>query len=220
MIVRTPQGAWSTPTSNAVWVPDGIRHDLETCGQTSLQMLYVRARRGLDVPAACRVVAVGPLLRELISRIATLPALDRRVGWHAAMAQLLMHEMLAGAHAPHELIWPEDPRIARIAAQIQANPADPRRLHELCKGQGVSPRTAQRLFPLQTGQTFDEWRTRLRFLHAIRLLAERRKVAEVSARCGYQSPSAFVAAFRRFAGVTPGEFCRARPAGAVTKSED
>jgi AraC-like DNA-binding protein len=208
LIVRTPQGAWSTPTSNAVWVPEGVRCDLEMCGQTALRMLYIRPAKQWHLPSACGVVTVSPLLRELIGRISTLSALDRRVAWHAALRQLLVHEVRHGAHAPHELIWPTDPRVARVASQLQAHPDDCRRLRELCRGQGISARTVQRLFPLQTGQTFEGWRLRLRFLHAIRLLADGRKVCSAALECGYQSPSAFVAAFRRFAGVTPREFCR------------
>jgi AraC-like DNA-binding protein len=208
LIVRTPQGAWSTPSSNAVWVPAGIRCDLEMCGPTALRMLYIRPAKQSKLPSACGVVTVSPLLRELIGRISTLSVLDRRIAWHTPLRQLLLHEVRDGAHAPNEIIWPADPRVARVAARLQAHPADRRRLRELCKGQGVSARSVQRLFPLQTGQTFEGWRLRLRFLHAIRLLADGRKVCGVASECGYQSPSAFVAAFKRFAGVTPGEFCR------------
>jgi len=191
-----------------VWVPAGVRHDLEVCGQTALQMLYVRQKKNEEVPPACRVITVGALLREVIARIASLSGLDSRVAWHASLAELLVHEVREGAHEPHELVWPTDQRVARIAALVQADPADTRLLQELCKGQGVSARTVQRLFPLQTGQTFDEWRSRFRFLHAIRLLADGRKGTDVATSCGYRSQSAFVAAFKRFAGVTPGEFCR------------
>ena len=208
MIIRTPQGAWSTPASSAVWVPAGIRADLEMAAETSLRIMYVRRARSAEVPGACRVVAVSRLLRELLERIATLSALDRRVPWHAALAQLLEHEVREGARAPLELVWPQDPRAARIAAIIQSDPADDRLLVNLCRGQGVSARTVQRLFPLQTGLTFEAWRSRLRFLHASRLLATGSKVSDVAASCGYRSPSAFVAAFRRAAGVTPGEFRR------------
>jgi transcriptional regulator GlxA family with amidase domain len=148
------------------------------------------------------------MLRELIARITTLSALDRRVPWHVALHALLLHEVLEGAQAPHELVWPTDERLARVAATLQKQPADRRRLHELCRGHGISARTVQRLFPLQTGQTFEHWRLRLRFLHAIRLLADGAKVCSVASECGYQSPSAFVAAFRQFTGVTPGAFCR------------
>src|SRR5688572_12005631 len=69
MIVRTPEGSWSTPTSNAVWVPAGLRADLETCGNTSLQMMFVRHLKGEDTPDTCRVISVSTLLREVLARI-------------------------------------------------------------------------------------------------------------------------------------------------------
>jgi AraC-like DNA-binding protein len=162
----------------------------------------------MAAPASCCAIAVSPLLREVIARVATLSALDRRVPWHASLADMVLHEVREGARTPNELVWPADERAARIAALLQGNPGDQRRLGALCRGQGVSPRTIQRLFPDQTGLTFEEWRTRLRFLHASRLLAADRKVADVAEACGYRSVSAFVAAFRRFAGVTPGALCR------------
>ncbi len=212
IIVRTPDGQWSAPSRNAVWVPSGVRAELETCTQTSLLVLYLRASNAAwsrgGLPAASRTITVGSLLRELLAQVALLSNLDRRIAWHVAIAQLLLHEVQAGALAPVELIWPTDPRAARIATRIQAHPADDRRLRELCKGQGVSVRTVQRLFPSETGLTFENWRARFRFLHAARLLAERRKVSEVASSCGYRSTSAFVAAFTRFAGMTPGKFCR------------
>jgi AraC-like DNA-binding protein len=186
-------------------------------------MLYIRDSRALwsrpSMPEGSRTIAVGSLLRELIRRIAELRALDRRVAWQVALAQLLLHEVREGAKAPHELIWPRDPRAARVAMLVQAAPADGRRLHELCRGQGVSARTAQRLFPLETGLTFENWRVRFRFLHASRLLAEGRKVSDVASSCGYRSPSAFVVAFTRQAGVTPGQFCRSsRQEASVTST--
>lgn len=208
LIVRTSQGAWSTPAANAVWTPAGMRYELEICRPTALRVLYLRSRRSARVPANCCVISVSPLLRELIVRIAALPALDRRLRWHVALNELVQLEVRAGARAPQELVWPRDPRLAEVATSIQNQPADNRPLAELCAGKGISARTAQRLFPLQTGLTFEEWRTRQRFLQATRLLSEGRKVIEVAERCGYRSPSAFVAAFRRFAGVTPGEYCR------------
>ncbi len=211
MIVRTPQGAWSTPPSNAVWVPASLGHDLEIRGHTTLRMLYVRRTRGAwgrDVPDSCRVVGVSALLREVVARIAVLPALDRRIVWHTALGALLLREVREGARQPRELVWPADERAARIAAILQRTPRDSRPLDGLCRGQGVSARTVQRLFPEQTGQSFEAWRSRLRMLHASSLLADGRKVSDVAEQCGYRSASAFVVAFRREQGVTPGEFCR------------
>jgi AraC-like DNA-binding protein len=213
ILARTPDGQWSAPARNAVWVPAGVRAELETCVETSLRVFYIRDSRAAwcrsGVVRGSRTITVGPLLREVLARIAEVSALDRRVDWHAALARLLLHEVRRGAIAPQELIWPRDARAARVAAVVQADPADQRRLRELCAGRGVSVRTVQRLFPLETGLTFEAWRTRVRFLHATRLLAEGRKVGDAAASCGYRSPSAFVTAFSRFAGMTPGRFCRA-----------
>src|SRR5262245_4383896 len=162
ILVRTRQGVWSSPASSGVWVPAGVTAGLEVCGETSLRVFYVRRTSAVwgqePTPALCCAVGVSPLLREVMHRIATLSAVDRRVDWHLQLARLLLHEVREGARAPHELVWPRDDRIARIASLVQDDPGDTRVLRELCRGQGVSVRTAQRLFPLQTGLTFDAWR--------------------------------------------------------------
>lgn len=213
ILVRTRDGHWSAPPRNAVWVPAGMHAELEVCVQTSLNVFYVRDSRAVwsrgGTPRRSQTVTASPLLRELLTRVVDLHALDRRSAWHVAIAQLLLHEVRCGAVEPVELVWPRDERVTRIAAIVQSNPADDRRLRELCRGNGVSVRTVQRLFPTETGLTFETWRARVRFLHATRLLAEGRKITDVATNCGYRSASAFVAAFSRFAGVTPGEFCRA-----------
>jgi len=212
ILVRTSEGQWSAPARNAVWVPAGVRAELETCVETGLRVFYIRASsaawcRG-GTPERSQTVTTGALLREVLARIAELSTLDRRIRWHVALAQLLVHEVRQGAIEPLELVWPRDERVARVAALVQANPADNRLLRDLSRGQGVSMRTVQRLFPVETGLTFESWRARVRFLHATRLLAEGRKVSDVAASCGYRSPSAFVTAFTHFAGMTPGQFCR------------
>jgi AraC-like DNA-binding protein len=120
---------------------------------------------------------------------------------------MLLHEVQAGAEEPIALVWPRDSRAARVAARVQADPAGAGSLQELCRGQAASARTVQRIFPLETGLTFEAWRARLRFLHASRLLAEGHKVSEVAALCGYRSASGFVVAFRRMGGCTPGRLC-------------
>lgn len=212
ILVRTSEGRWSAPARNAVWVPAGMHAELEMCVQTSLRVFYIRESRGAwsrgGTPLGSRTITIQPLLREVLARAADEHALDRRIAWHVALAQLLLHEVRCGAVEPLELLWPRDERASRVAALVLANPSDDRRLRELCQGQGASVRTVQRLFPLETGLTFEDWRARVRFLHATRLLAEGRKVSDVAGQCGYRSTSAFVSAFSRLSGMTPGQFCR------------
>jgi Helix-turn-helix domain len=52
------------------------------------------------------------------------------------------------------------------------------------------------------------WRTLLRLQAALSMLASGEPVSRVAGRVGYETPSAFVAAFRRETGQTPGTFFR------------
>nr|WP_234364837.1 AraC family transcriptional regulator [Streptomyces sp. RTd22] len=55
-----------------------------------------------------------------------------------------------------------------------------------------------------TGMSFDRWRVHVRLRAALSLLAEGQPVSRVAHAVGYATPSAFLAAFRRTVGTTPG----------------
>jgi AraC-like DNA-binding protein len=58
-------------------------------------------------------------------------------------------------------------------------------------------------FHKETGMTFGKWRQQLRLLHALKELAAGKPVTSVALEVGYESPSAFIAMFRRTLGTTP-----------------
>ena len=70
---------------------------------------------------------------------------------------------------------------------------------------GASERTLARLFVRETGLGFGEWRQRLRLLLSLDALEAGDSVTDVALAHGYESTSAFIAAFRGMFGVTPGE---------------
>src|SRR6202042_3089873 len=86
--------------------------------------------------------------------------------------------------------------------------AAPAPLAELARGAGASLRTLQRLFPTETGLTLEAWRQKARLITAVAMLSGGAPVAVTAADCGYDSPSAFINAFRRQFGVTPGRHPR------------
>ena len=51
--------------------------------------------------------------------------------------------------------------------------------------------------------TFGRWRQQLRLLHGLQMLASGAKVTSAALEAGYNSPSAFISAFRRNLGLTP-----------------
>ncbi len=67
MTVLTAAGAWVVPPQRAVWMPAGMEHAIRCATRLEMRTLYIDpavVRDGL--PAACGVVSVTPLLRELV----------------------------------------------------------------------------------------------------------------------------------------------------------
>ncbi|MFI6824814.1 helix-turn-helix domain-containing protein [Micromonospora sp. NPDC050187] len=90
-----------------------------------------------------------------------------------------------------------------VAMALAHDPGDPTRLDEWAERLHVSVKTLQRDFVREFGMSYTRLRTRLRLRASLALL-EIRPVGEVAHRIGYASPSAFVAAFAREYGYTPG----------------
>ena len=103
---------------------------------------------------------------------------------------------------------PTDPRAAAIAAALHADPADGRSLAAWGRHVGASSRTLARVISRETGMGFERWRTHLRIAAALGRLADGTSVTRVAHDVGYASTSAFVAAFRRTTGTTPGAYFR------------
>ena len=86
-----------------------------------------------------------------------------------------------------------------------ANPAGQESLDTLARRHGAGRRTVERVFRADTGISFGLWQQKARMLTAVRLLAEGRSVTDAGLDAGYTSLSAFIAAFKRTFGCTPGK---------------
>ncbi len=205
--VTTSAGAWIAPLHRAVWIPARTAHREETFGKPTLSSLYFADTLCKALPETCVVFDVPPLLRELILAAAEYNVLDVRIPTQERFARVLVDRLalLEPVHA-QALPLPRDRRARAIAARLQENPADNESLAELSKRAAASVRTTQRLFLRETGLSFAQWRQRLRLLAAIERLGAGASVTSTALDAGYASVSAFVSAFRREFGVTPGRF--------------
>src|SRR5215468_3255073 len=133
----------------------------------------------------------------------------------ATMRSLYLRPDRSPAHWPGpvpmttiEVRKPEDERAAAVAAGLLADPADGRTLAEWGRQAGASGRTLARAFLAGTGMTFSQWRRLVRLQAALPQLAAGHAVGTVARHVGYQTPSAFVAAFRQETGLTPAAYFR------------
>lgn len=209
MRVSTPSAAWLAPPTRAVWVPGGLPHEIEMRGAVAMRTLYLA---GGDDPrlAACRALEVAPLLRELILHIVRLGMLAAGDPAHARLEGLLVDLLAEAETAPLELPLPADARARAFADRLLAEPGGADTLAALAVGSGASLRTLQRLFLAQTGLSLEAWRGRARMQQAVVALSSGASVTHAALDAGYQSVSAFVAAFKRAFGVTPARW-RASP---------
>lgn len=206
MWVHTSQGDWVVPPNRAVWVPAGVEHAIEMTGTVLVQTLYLATQVSRGLPQKCCAVNVSPLLRELVRHIIALGALNHSVPAQARLIGVLLDQVAALPTAPLELPFPSDARARRVAEWLRAHPAEIGSIEQMIDIAAASPRTIERLFLRETGITFGRWRQQLRLLHALRLLATEKPVTIVALDVGYESASAFIAAFRRFFGTTPARY--------------
>ncbi|MDH3474798.1 MAG: helix-turn-helix transcriptional regulator [Rhodospirillales bacterium] len=208
MSVATATGTWVVAPQQAVWVPAGIVHEVRAAGPLAMRTLYVHPEAAGGLPASCCVVRVPPLLRELILRAVALPDDVPSGGPAARLLALIPDELRALEPEPLYLPLPRDRRLTAVTERLAAAPADGRPLGAWAREVGASERTLARLFLKETGLTFGSWRQRLRLVTAVARLAEGQAVTTVALDLGYDSPSAFIAMFRRVLGTTPGRYVK------------
>jgi AraC-like DNA-binding protein len=206
MRVRTPQGAFVVPPQRALWIPADIVHDVRMAGAVEMRTLYIAPAAVAALPKECRVVAVSPLLHELILRAATLPLNYDEGGADGRVMALILDELGALPVLPLSLPMPRDARLAKMCRALLDDPASTLTLPQWARRIGASSRTLARGFQRETGLTFGRWRQQARLLEALSRLARGQAVTTVALDLGYDSPSAFTSMFRRTLGRTPSSY--------------
>lgn len=195
-------GAWTVPAGCAAWIPARTRFALDPLPRAAMRTLYIDPlRRGAD--ADLSVLAVSPLLHAIVDHVCDSPALS------ATSAKTLA--AVVRDQLPQQRVLPlfvpalTSSLPTRVMDALRSDPAGTPRIHDIAEELGVSPRTLERTFLADAGMPLGEWRQRARISRAVALLAEGMAVKDVALEVGYETASAFVAAFRKYVGSTPGK---------------
>lgn len=207
--IQTDSGRFVAPPQRAVWIPAGLPHRVFSSPHTEMRSLYVDCNVATRQASSCQVLQVSPLLRELIDAFSGLPVEYELQGPQGRLAQVLLDQLDAALPVDLMLPLPRDPRLRSLCRRLQAHPDSQATLAQWSQRLGVSEKTLSRLFLRDTGLTFRAWRQRSRLFGALTPLEQGQRVTDVALACGYDSTSAFIAAFRQQFGCTPGEFFRA-----------
>ncbi|MFD4987689.1 helix-turn-helix transcriptional regulator [Streptomyces sp. NPDC058374] len=201
----------------AFWAQRAVSHEVRGADRQTVYRICLR-----EIPAGLRELRAGPvvvreetgrLIRGLAhSGVTEADALADRARIMAALVPYSPAGSRPGGDEPppghgagHAL---------RVARALAHDPSDARELAAWAAHLHISAKTLQRDFQREFGMPYTRWRTRLR-LSAARALLGTEPVTRIARRVGYASPSAFVEAFAKEYGQTPGRYARGRGGGAA-----
>ena len=191
------------PPSRAAWLPAGTPHRVLMRGVVAYRSLYFTPQPAL--PVSVQVIAVNPLLREIIERMAFW-SWDKPEEEQCRMLALFMEELAQAPRESWQLPLPTDPRLTAWLQEITQGDTLPDRLNRLAERVGASDKTIGRIFMRDTGMSYQAWRQQWRLLRAMELLAEAVPNSRVAAALEFSSDSAFISFFKQHMGQTPMQY--------------
>jgi len=204
--VYTDAGSYFAPPQWGVWIPADAEHAVVTSMQAEMRSLYVRRDACPWAAPQCRVLEVTPLARELIKQFCLYPA-DYPEGdsAQARLVAVLLDQLRTLPEVGFSLPLPRHPGLLALCNGLIAAPDQAQTVPQGARQLGCAENTLMRLFQRETGLSFRNWRQRMRLLSSLALLEAGESVTEAALGCGYDSTSAYIAAFKQLFGATPGE---------------
>ncbi len=204
IVVAVGEQTWVLPPTLALWVPAGVEHTTSAPRAAAMRGVFVHPRIPSPWPAPT-VIAVTAVVRELIDLLSDLELL----GATRVRAESLLLDLLRPVYVRTiTLPMPVDPRALEVARHLAEHPSESLGIERWGRRVGASGRTLSRLFVEETGLTFSQWRTNARMRTALTRLAAGDPITAIAFHAGYSTPSAFITAFRRTTGETPGRYFR------------
>lgn len=204
----TSEGSWVVPPRRALWIPPGVTHEVHMGGQVSTNSAYVTpdAASAAGLPSHCQVIAVSPLLHELLVEAVDLPAVYELDGRDGRVMALLVDEIRRMPVLPLSAPLPHEKRLAALCRELLMEPSQEVKIDDMARRAGMSRRHFTRTFREETGMSFTAWRQQACLLSALTRLGHGESITQVAVDLGYGNPSAFTAAFRRVLGAAPSRY--------------
>ncbi|MFI0242188.1 AraC family transcriptional regulator [Streptomyces sp. NPDC016845] len=207
LAITTEHGSWVAANDRAVWIPAHTWHAHRFYGQSRFHTVGFPAGTGAGPPllpaGRPAVIAVDPLVRELLVALTSTPLTPSETRHIEAVLRDRLRRVTA---EPVALPAARDRRLADACRLVEQDLRTPRTLAQLAARTHTGERTLSRLYRDEFGLTYPQWRTRVRILTALVMLAEGATVTDTAHACGWSTPSAFVDTFARSTGVTPGAY--------------
>jgi AraC-like DNA-binding protein len=210
MALEADGRCWTLPPARAAWIAANQSVNVRIARRiTSCSVLF--SPDAYPAPTnPLRVFDMTPLLREVMLELRPFgpdctdpPPYARQLFATAAM----LAERLAATPSQAWMPSVRSDVLRRALALTKDNLTTTQCFEQIAEAAGTTPRTLARRFADELGMTWRQAQRRLRMVLAVEALsAETATITEVAFATGYNSLSAFNAAFRDFTGQTPSDF--------------
>lgn len=107
----------------------------------------------------------------------------------------------------HYVTWDNEKKLYRVQARIDSDPLNPPSLDDLCALAQMSESKLRIAFKSLYGKTLYAYTRESVMKRAMQMLADDElSIKNIAARCGYENPAKFAAAFKEIHGITPSAF--------------
>lgn len=201
---------WTLPPARGALV--AANHPVEITVLSPLNTASVLFQEKSISPTKSLVVfEISLLCQELVRACRLWGKDDPQDEYARRMFRALGAEVvrLAASPSPWALKTPKDKMLAKAVSLTEDRLADALNFEDIASSVGCTPRTLARRFSDEMGMTWRETLRRLRIMRSAELLAtSRMPITEIALIVGYNSLSAFNAAFRDILQITPSEYRR------------
>ncbi|UIJ47147.1 helix-turn-helix transcriptional regulator [Sphingomonas cannabina] len=206
--VSTPDGAWVAPPERGVWIPAGMPHAVRMVGAVQTRSVLIEPEACPARGRTCGVVAVSPLLRQLLVVAAEVPAEYDEDGRDGLVMKLLVAELDRAPVIPLAVPFPRHPALAARCQAFLERPQATATIDQWADALAMNRRRFTRLFRRETGMSFAEWRQQACLSVALPRLAAGEPITAIALDLGYDGPANFSTMFKRVLGVPPSRYCR------------
>jgi AraC-like DNA-binding protein len=192
-----------SPPHYATWIPADALHCCHNRQTGSFVSIYIERDLCEGMPDTACTLALSPLIKAILadftSRRVTVPKSDDDI----RLAHVLIDQLKKAPRRKSYLPVSDDVLVRPITDALQNDPSDRRSLAEWAQLLDTTEKTLSRRFKSCFDISFNEWRQRLKLVASLSMIEEGKPVQVIAADLGYNSPSAFIAMFRRQTGTSP-----------------
>jgi AraC-like DNA-binding protein len=201
---------WTLPPQRAAWIAAGTEMSVISPTPFTTASVLFSADHFKAPEFACRVFPMSLLAKEMVGH-AMRWGPDRDPNDQSADAFFsAIADVCAELYLHSDEFWlprPQSPGLARVVAAVLGRLDQPMTLAEAAEIAAVSERTLARRFLEETSMNWSQFMLRARMIRAMELLViPNSKVHLVALAVGFESQSAFISAFKKFAGESPSRF--------------